>query len=453
MNAPFTMPHSLQAETAVLGVLLADNNAIDLLGDLRTEHFYRHDHRLVFEAIRTLVMQNRNADVVTVFDRLEANGKAEEVGGIVYLNDLAANAPSSRNIGRYAEIIREKSLSRGLLEAASRVQEIVTEDSGKTPVEMLDAAQAEFGKLAESNAQKGPATIQEAMTRYLDALDERFHGTAAAPGVKTGLVDLDSLLNGGLRRGALHTLGARPGMGKSALGETIACNASSSGYSTLFLSMEMPESEVTERAVANWGKVSASSLAKADKGLNWEGVTVAAAKASESMLFIDDQPGLTLLDVVTKARAIKRKYGLDLLIVDYLQLMVGSEEKRHAQIEAITKGLKILAKTLNIAVVALSQFSRDIEKRGNPRPKMSDFRDSGSIEQDSDVLFGLYREEQDNPDSQWKGVAELYILKNRQGKIGKVGLTYQGDFMRFDNFTGQLPSDDRPRQNKQKGFD
>lgn len=444
-------PHSLDAEQAVLGGLLLDNGAIDRMGELKPEAFYAHENRLVYEHILRLLSLQKPADVVTVSDSLAQAGKNI---GLAYLHDLAANTPSAANIGRYAETVRDKALMRGLAAAANRVHEIVG-GSGETASHMLDAAQAEFAKLSEQAARKEPVALREAMSRYLDDLDNRYHGKIKHNGIPTGLSGLDAMLNGGLRRGALITFGARPGMGKSAWAETVACNIADTGHSVLFLSMEMPEAEVTERAIAMWGSVSASRLADASKSMrteDWPLVTAAAQKAAEAKFFIDDQPGLSLMDVVAKARAVKRKEGLDVLVIDYLQLMVGTEEKRYLQIEAITKGLKMLAKTLNIAVIALSQFSRDIEKRPNPRPKSSDFRDGGSIEQDSDILLGLYREEQDNPDSTWKGYAELFIMKNRQGKTGKLSLTYKGEFMRFENHSGPVP-DNSPKPKPRRGFD
>jgi replicative DNA helicase len=328
-----------------------------------------------------------------------------------------------------------------MLQAASKVHEIVS--GTLTPAEKLDAAQAEFGKLAEATTRRESASIRDALKRYVDDLDRRARGEAKNPGIPTGLVDLDRVLNGGIRRGALVTIGARPGMGKSALGETIALNAAMSGYGVLFLSMEMPESEVTERAIANVGRVSVSALALAEERMgqtgNWAGVTRASRMLQDTNLHIDDEPGLSMLQVASKARAIKRRHGLDLLVVDYLQLMVGTKEKRHEQIEEITRNLKILAKVLNCAVLALSQFSREIEKRPVKRPILSDFRDGGSIEQDSDILMGLYREEQDNPDTDNKGYSELFVMKNRQGRPARISLTYLGEQMRFENFTGDVP--------------
>ncbi|AZV93573.1 hypothetical protein CBF45_07460 [Bordetella sp. J329] len=446
-------PHSADAESSVLGGLMIDNEAIDRIGDLAREQFYRHENRVVFDHIQRLIAQQKPADVLTVMESTRAAGEAVD---LQYLHSLVSNTPSAANISRYADIVREKSLLRGMLQAARKVDDIV---QGPLPAaEKLDAVQAEFGKLAETTTRREPVSIQDALVRYMTDLDARYHGEKPNPGIPTGLLDLDAILNGGIRRGALVTLGARPGMGKSAMGETIALNAALEGFSTLFLSMEMPESEVTERSIAIVGNVPASSLSGAakslDRGDGWSGVTIAASRLEKAKFFIDDEPGLSLLQVVTKARAVKRKSGLDLLVVDYLQLMTGTEEKRYQQIEAITKGLKILAKTLNIAVVALSQFSRDIEKRLNPRPKSSDFRDGGSIEQDSDILLGLYREIQDNPDSHNKESAELFVMKNRQGKTGKVWLHYRGEQMRFENHIGPVPTaDDVPKKKYSRGFD
>lgn len=441
----FQIPRAPEAEQSVIGGLCIDNNAIDRIGVLHPAAFYNAENRKIYAAIVSLIQRQEPADLITVTT-------ADPSISMAYLHEIIQNTPSAANVAHYADVVREKALMRGVLSATSRIQEIVHEP-GKRAAEVLDAAQSELSALADTSTSKEPAPINEAMTRYLELLDDRMHGRAADLGMPTGLSDLDGILNGGLRRGALITLGARPGMGKSAIAETIACNMAPE-YSVLFLSMEMPESEVTERAIANWGKVSSTKLATA-KDLSdddWNRATKAALIAQRAKLFIDDQAGLTLLEVTLKARQVQRKYGLDILIVDYLQLMSGSEEKRYQQIEAITKGLKILAKTLNIAVLALSQFSREIEKRPNPRPKSSDFRDGGSIEQDSDVLLGLYREAVDKPDIEnLQGWAQLYVMKNRQGKTGEVNLTFLGDYMRFENFSGPKP--EAPQQTtRSRGF-
>lgn len=445
-NEPFQIPRAPEAEQSVIGGLCLDNNAIDRIGVLQPDAFHSAENRRIYAAIVSLIAQQKPADLVTITS-------ADPSIDMAYLNQIILNTPSAANIGHYAETVREKALMRGVLSATSRIQEIVHEP-GRKAAEILDSAQSELSALADTTTSKEPAPINEAMTRYLELLDDRMHGRAADLGMPTGLADLDAVLNGGLRRGALITLGARPGMGKSAIAESIACNMAQD-YSVLFLSMEMPEAEVTERAIANWGKVSATRLATAKDMTDddWGRTTNAALIAQRSKLFIDDQAGLTLLEVTLKARQVKRKHGLDVLIVDYLQLMAGSEEKRYQQIEAITKGLKILAKTLNIAVLALSQFSREIEKRPNPKPKSSDFRDGGSIEQDSDVLLGLYRESVDKPDvTALEGYAQLFIMKNRQGRTGEISLTYLGDYLRFENHTGPKPQ--APEEQKRgRGFE
>lgn len=445
----FQIPRATEAEQAVIGGLCLDNDAIDRIGVLPSEAFYSAENRRIYAAIVSLIQQQQPADLVTITT-------ADPSVDMEYLHRIIQNTPSAANIGHYAEVVREKALMRGVLAATSRIQEIVSEP-GRKAAEILDAAQAELASLAEHSTVKEPVSILEAMSRYVEVLDERINGNAAPIGMPTGLTDLDRILNGGIRRGALITLGARPGMGKSALAETIACNMARD-YSVLFLSMEMPEYEVTERAIANWGRVEATKLAAAKTpddltDDDWARTTHAAEIAQGAHLYIDDTPGLTLLDVQLKARQVKRKYGLDVLVIDYLQLMIGREEKRHQQIETITKGLKILAKNLNIAVLALSQFSRDIEKRPNPRPRLSDFRDSGSIEQDSDVLLGLYREEVDKPDiHELKGWAQLFVMKNRQGKLGEVSLTYLGDYLRFENHSGHRP--EAPQLTKRsRGFE
>lgn len=447
MNAPADLPpellvppHSIESEQSVLGGLMLDNDAIDRMGSLRAEQFYRHSHRLIFTAITTLIAQQKPADVITVHDVLESHGKAEQAGGLTYLTELTANTPSTANIGRYADTVRDRWLRRGLLHTAGRVHDIVTADDGKTAAQMLDAAQGELGKLADHVTHREPVALAEAVSRYADKLDQIANGELKpVRRVSTGLTDLDRILGGGLVRGSLTTIGARPGMGKSALAESIALNAARAGFSVDFLAMEMSEEELTQRAIANLGRVPIAEIMDGAEPLRdyaWPGVTTAIQLAADMQLRFDDQPSLTLLDVVTKARASKRKHGLDLLVIDYLQLMEGSEEKRYQQIETITKGLKALAKTLDIAVLVLSQFSREIERRPNKRPNMADFRDGGSIEQDSDVLAGLYREEQDDPDTEWKNCAELIIIKQRQGKLGTVNLTYIGEFTRFEDYTG-----------------
>ena len=431
-------PHNLTAEHAVLGGLLMDNEALDRMGDLEPGQFYHHGHRMIFEGARSLILRSRPADVITVHDYLLTMGKAEAIGGMAYLNSLVESTPSLANIGRYADIVRETALLRELAGAADRVHQLVAERQ-QPAAELLDAAQAEFGKLALGATKDEPVSIADAMVTFLDDLDGRVHGTVAHPGIPTGIQELDDKLNGGPCRGDVFVIGARPGMGKSALAGSIGCNNAQAGYSVMFWSGEMPAKQVTGRAVANWGRVSASKLNAVKPQLSaddWGRLTRAAQIAGDAKFYVDDEAGLTLQSLAAKARAVHRKHGLDVLIVDYIQLMEGSEQNRTLQIEAITKGLKRLAKQLNIVVYALSQFSREIEKRVNKRPMLSDLRDGGSIEQDADIAIGLYREEQDDPDTEFKGYAELYVMKQRNGTLGMVPAAYRGEYLRFEDYTG-----------------
>lgn len=437
-NAANVPPHNLTAEHAILGGLLLDNEALDRLGDLEPAQFYHHGHRLIFEGVRSLILRSRPADVITVHDYLLTMGKAEAIGGMAYLNSLVESTPSLANIGRYAEIVRETALLRQLTGAADRVQQLVAERQ-QPAVELLDAAQAEFSKLALGAVQDEPVSISSAMVDFLDDLDGRVHGTVAHPGIATGIEALDEKLNGGPCRGDLVVLAGRPGMGKSALGQSIGCNNAEADYSVMLWSGEMPTKQVTGRSVANWGRVSSAKLNAAKPVLSadeWTRLTRAAQIAGEARFFVEDAPALTIQALAAKARTVHRKHGLDVLIVDYIQLMEGSEQNRTLQIEAITKGLKRLAKQLKIVVYALSQFSRDIEKRVNKRPMLSDLRDGGSIEQDADIVIGVYREEQDDPDTTLKGYAELYIMKQRNGTLGMVPAAYRGEYLRFEDYTG-----------------
>lgn len=431
-------PHNLNAEEAILGGLLQDNETFDRLGDLEPAHFYHHGNRMVFEGARSLIMRARPADVVTVHDYLLTMGTAETIGGLPYLNSLVESTPSLANVSRYAEIVRETALLRKLAGAADTVQQMVLARQ-QPAAELLDAAQAEFGKLALGAVRNEPVSISDTMVAFLDDLNGRVQGKVAPAGIPTGIQELDDKLNGGPGRGDVFVIGARPGMGKSALAGSIGCNNAQAGYSVMFWSGEMPAKQVTGRAVANWGRVSASKLNAAKPQLSsddWGRLTRAAQIAGDSKFYVDDEAGLTLQALSAKVRAVHRKHGLDVLIVDYIQLMEGSEQNRTLQIEAITKGLKRLAKQLNIVVYALSQFSRDIEKRVNKRPMLSDLRDGGSIEQDADIVVGLYREEQDDPDTELKGYAELYIMKQRNGTLGMVPAAYRGEYLRFEDYTG-----------------
>ncbi|MDR5757001.1 replicative DNA helicase [Caballeronia sp. LZ035] len=443
-------PHSIEHEQSVIGALLLDNDAIDRMGDLRAEHFYRSDHRAIFAQIVKMIGSGVGADAITVYERLNAEGRAADFGGLRYLNDLAQSTPSSVNIARYAEIVRDRAQKRGLLSVAAEIQDSVgAPESAGT---LIDRASAKLEALDEATIKREPKLAAQGLIDHISALERRSTGSDRV--ISTGLNDIDRQLNGGLRPGWLVILAARPGMGKTALALNIATHVSID-HSALFLSMEMPESEIHDRNIASLGRVPLDTVMRAPEDDNefWNRVTAATMKIKDLNLYIDDQAALRMLDVRSKARLVKRKAGLDVIIVDYLQLMTGDGANRNAEIEGISRGLKALAKELNVAIIALAQLNRKAEERPG-LPKLSDLRDSGSIEQDADAVIFIHREEA-NPDAgeQWLGFAQLRFAKFRHGRTGDVALTYCGEFMRFENHAGPWPTANATKPSRSRGFE
>lgn len=447
------IPHSIEHEQSVIGALLIDNDSIDRMGDLRAEHFYRGDHRAIFVQIVKMIESGIGADVITVYERMNAEGRASDVGGLKYLNDLAQSTPSSANIARYAEIVRDRAQKRGLLSVAAEIQDSVgaTPDSAGV---LIDRASAKLEALGEATIKREPKLAAQGLVDHISALERRSTGSDRV--ISTGLDDIDRQLNGGLRPGWLVILAARPGMGKTALALNIATHVAVE-HSALFLSMEMPESEIHDRNIASLGRVPLDTVMQAPEDDNefWNRVTAATMKIKDLNLYIDDQAALRMLDVRSKARLVKRKAGLDVIVVDYLQLMTGDGANRNAEIEGISRGLKALAKELNVAIIALAQLNRKVEERSNRQPMLSDLRDSGSIEQDADAVLFIHREEISNPDcgEQFHGFAQLRVAKFRHGRTGDIALTYRGEFMRFENHAGAWPTATVTKSSRTRGFD
>lgn len=422
-------PYALESEQSILGGLLQDNDAIDRVGALRAEHFYRADHKALFTLISQMIVAGVGADVVTVYDRLAAvDPSGADLG---YLHSLSQNTPSTANIHRYAETVIERAQCRGLLHIAAEVTEQASEVGREKAAVLIDRAQSKLEALAEQRAAQEPILAADGLRAYLDLLEQRSEG-AGAHCISTGFDDLDRALSGGFRRGELIVVAGRPKMGKTALAMAFARHAAID-HSALMLSMEMPIHQLQDRNFAALDGPSMSRLLtmKDLDNTEWAQITAAAARIEKLNLSLDDQGGLRLMDVRNKARQVKRKRGLDLLVIDYLQLMDGDGDNRNAQIEAITRGLKSLAKDLDVAVVLLSQLNRNLESRPNKRPQPSDLRDSGSIEQDCDTLIFVYRDEVYNPDTVDQGIAEIIVALSRQGAPGRVGLRYDGPHTRF----------------------
>ncbi len=436
-------PHSIEAEQSVLGGLLLDNAAWEKISDyLHGEDFYRHDHRLIFQHIGRLIDQARPADVITVFESLSSSAKADEVGGLVYLNALAQNTPSAANIRRYAEIVRGRAVMRKLVTVSDEIAEAALNPNGREVAQLLDEAEAKVLAIAEEGARgtQGFVDIQPLLTKVVERIDELYHrdNPSDITGVPTGFSDLDSKTSG-LQPGDLVIIAGRPSMGKTALalniGEHVAIDQ---GLPVAVFSMEMAGTQLAMRMLGSVGrldqhKVRTGRLADDD----WPRLTHAIQKMQDAQLSIDETPALNSMELRGRARRLARQCGkLGLIIVDYLQLMSATStgENRATEISEISRSLKALAKELQCPVIALSQLNRSLEQRPNKRPVMSDLRESGAIEQDADLILFIYRDEVYNPDSQEKGTAEIIIGKQRNGPIGTIRLTFIGEYTKFENF-------------------
>ena len=425
----FTTPHAVEAEQSLLGGLLLDNDAVDRIGDLRAEHFYRADHAMIFSEIIALVTAGKPADYVTVYERIEAKGRGEYTGGLGYLTDLTLKTPSSANAARYAEIIRDRAVKRQLLVVAADVPGLV---AGPEPARIIvDRVQSTIERLAEERVKTEPVRAGDGLVGYFNHLQDQMDGKIRA--VPTGFRDLDEKLGGGFRGGELIIVAGRPAMGKTAFALNIA-NRAAADHSVLFLSMEMPIAQIQQRNVSLHGEIHMSRLRTPDlmTDEDWNRLTAATGKIDALNLYLDDQAALTLLEVRAKARMVKRKHGLGLIVLDYLGLMTGGPtENRNQEVGSYSRGLKALAKELDVPVLALAQLNRGLENRAEKRPSMADLRDSGEIEQDADAIMFLYRDEVYNPNTQAKGICEILIEKQRQGETGMVPLSYKGEFTKF----------------------
>jgi len=423
---------SVEAEQALLGALMLDSGSIDRVEDVSVEHFSVCVHRQIYSAIIWLYENSKPTDIVSVFERLRETGHDVEMQ---YLNDLVSATPSSAGVARYAEVIRSKALERGLISAGSKIIEVAT--SALPTDEKIDTAQSEIESVTSKRARKVARHIGDIATESVKTVSGRSEGLESV--IRTGISAIDRALCGGLRRGNLVIVAARPSVGKTAFAQTIGMYAARE-HSVMMLSMEMSCREVGDRALAQIGSIPLDWIMSPDQNDDyWSRLVDASAFCGQLKFYVDDQSGLSIFDVKSKARAHKRRAGLDLLIVDYLQLMVGNRENRNAEIEEISRGLKTIAKELDVAVVALSQLSRRCEERNNKRPTLSDLRDSGAIEQDADIVMMLYAEERYNDAPEWSGIRELLIEKNRQGGVCSIPLMYIGNLTKFAQLQGDLP--------------
>ena len=434
----------------MLGSMLIAPDAWDKVAELVTdEDFYNRSHQIIFRAILRLLTKNQPIDLITVSEDLEERNELDEAGGFAYLGELARNTPSAANVTAYAQIIKERAVTRELIGVAHEIAEAGYNPEGRNSGEILDMAESKVFEIAEKRTGKdeGPKNVEAVLGKTIDRLEILVKSNKEVTGVSTGYTDLDKKTSG-LQPSDLIIVAARPSMGKTTFAMNLCENAMLlETKPVLVFSLEMPSEQIMMRMLASLSRVDQTKIRTAQlNDEDWARIsnTMAMLKDKDN-LFIDDSSGLTPMDVRTRARKLARdKGGISLIMIDYLQLMrvPSLSDNRTLEIAEISRSLKALAKELAVPVVALSQLNRGLEQRADKRPINSDLRESGSIEQDADLIMFIYRDEVYHEESADKGVAEIIIGKQRNGPIGTCRLTFQGQFSRFDNYAGPAVADE-----------
>ncbi len=430
-------PHNLQAEESLLGAMLLSRDAVSVaVESTAADDFYKPAHGHIFEAITNLYSVGEPVDPVTVAEELKRAGLLEMVGGPQTLVTIQAGTPAIGNAGHYATIIEEYALLRRLIQVSNEIAEIgygLPDDVTKA----IDEAESRIFQVAERRVTDSTAEIKDLLSDTLDRLELLYERGEAITGTPTGYNDLDQLL-AGLQPSSLYVIGARPAMGKTAFSLGMAANAAmQAGKPVLFFSLEMSQLELTQRvlcsdALVDSSRVRTGRLNEAD----WTKISHAVGRLAEAPMYIDDNPNVNVMEIRAKARRLKSRVGdLGLIVVDYIQLMTGRSgaESRQVEVSEISRGLKILARELEVPVIALAQLNRQLEARTDKRPILSDLRESGSLEQDADVVIFLYRDEVYEAESPDQGMAEIIVAKHRNGPVGKVMLAFRGQYTRFDD--------------------
>ncbi|MDB9862030.1 replicative DNA helicase [Litorivicinus sp.] len=435
-----TPPHSREAEQSLLGGLLLDANAWDDVASVVTrDDFYLPQHRLIFESILRVFERNQPIDVLTVSEQLETMEESENAGGLGYLSEIAASASSASNVTAYAEIIRDRSVLRQLIRVAGEISENARRPVGRSVGEILDEAESKVFKISEERPSRGgPEAVNHYLKLALKRIDDLYASDSAITGVSTGFKKLDEM-TAGLQSSDLVIVAGRPSMGKTAFAMCLveSCLIKSE-KPTLVFSMEMPGESIVMRMLSSLGRIDQTKVRTGKlSDEDWPRLTSAFSLLNEKPLYIDDTPALTPTELRSRARRIARQHpeGIGMIMIDYIQLMqvAGTGENRAGEISEISRSLKTLAKELECPVVALSQLNRSLEQRPNKRPVMSDLRESGAIEQDADLICFIYRDEVYNENTEYKGIAEIIIGKQRNGPIGTTRLAFLGQYTRFED--------------------
>lgn len=430
-------PHDLEAEQAVIGSMLTDKEAvIAAIEALSDEDFYREDNRLIYKSILNLYNKGDSIDIITVKSELSSLGKLEAVGGLEYLAELPEKVPTTANVEKYIKIVEEKSTLRSLIRTGN---EIITlgYDPTQDAEELMDNAEKKIFGVMQSRNQKGYSSMKDILVDTFVELEELYNRKQHITGIPTGFIDLD-YKTAGLHGSDLVLVAARPAMGKSAFALNIATNAAVRGNTPVAIfSLEMSKEQMANRILCSEALVDSNKVRTGKvEDDDWVKLAQASGVLSEAQIFIDDTPGISVMEIRAKCRKMKLEKDIGLVVIDYLQLVQGSNKRggsREQEIAEISRSLKILAKEINVPVIALSQLSRAPEQRDDHRPMLSDLRESGSIEQDADIVMFLYRDDYYNQDSEKKNVAEVILAKHRAGSTGTVELAWLGNYTKFAN--------------------
>ena len=430
-------PHDIDAEQAVLGSMLTDKDAVaEAIETLKEEDFYRDDNKAIFEAVLNLYSKSEPVDIITLKDELESMRKFEQVGGFEYLANLPDKVPTTANVQKYIKIVEEKSLLRNLIKTANEIIDLGY-SSTEDVEDIMDNAERKIFDIMQRKSQKGYTPIKDVLVESFTKLEELYNRKQHITGVPTGFVELD-YKTAGLHGSELILVAARPAMGKTAFALNIAANAALRGnVPVAIFSLEMSKDQLVNRilcgeAMVDSNKVRTGKLEEDD----WVKLAGAIGPLSEAEIYIDDTPGISIMEIRTKCRKLKMEKNIGLVVIDYLQLVQGSNKRsgsREQEISEISRSLKILAKEINVPVIALSQLSRAVEQRPDHRPMLSDLRESGAIEQDADIVMFLYRDDYYNKESEKKDIAEVIIAKQRGGSTGTVELLWMGNYTKFVN--------------------
>jgi len=444
-------PHSFEAEQSVLGGLMLDNEAWDRVAEkVVGQDFYARPHSMIFEVMAILAESGTPLDLVTVSEALEKRDQLEDIGGFAYLGEIGKNTPSAANISAYADIVRERAVVRELIGVANEIAEAGFDPQGRPSSELLDLAESKVFKIAEArtSANEGPVSLKSILEETVDKIEELYKSpNDGVTGVSSGYPDLDKM-TAGFQPSDLIIVAARPSMGKTTFAMNLAEHAAMTcDKPALIFSLEMPNEQIMMRMLASLGRIDQTKIRTGQlDDDDWARLSSTMGLLLEKgKMFVDDGSGLTPTEMRSRARRVARDHGgVSMIMVDYLQLMQvpGMSDNRTLEISEISRSLKALAKELKVPVIALSQLNRSLEQRADKRPINSDLRESGAIEQDADLIMFIYRDEVYNEDTEDKGVAEIIIGKQRNGPIGRVRLTFQGQFSRFDNYAGPAYDDE-----------